>query len=325
MAEKPKRIKQSTEQTKQLETFLASLGVANTLNLYVYRSDTYLNIDILLPVLSVDLKWFIKNSEAPMHYIKLPDGYYVNKYGITKLLAQSKQAVAFLLQDYLYELLYITETKGYVKASDLKTRDALADCLEDSCALIDELKQNNTQLHSDYCIQEMENEEHKKKILELESANDALSKENEHLKDVANKLAKYVRIKHPNEQDLPDFIEDTIPDTCINRIMEEASLAKYRLKHGRPSKEEPSVLVVLRSAWPCCDSLDLYNWRLTNEIPSGTFIEKSKDFALDECGDPPGDYIYHTMVLNNKKKLLSVIFDIAPYTIWDIEQIISAF
>ncbi len=121
-----KRITNTTNlQSNQLATFVASLGIKDNIELYLCGKCVYINISVVLPVLSVDIEWFRKNAEIPTHYIIIKKNVYINKYGMTKLLGQSKQPAAYVLQDYLYELFYKVETEGSVCKEDVVSRKKL--------------------------------------------------------------------------------------------------------------------------------------------------------------------------------------------------------
>lgn len=255
-ANKAIKVTKSTDKTAQLETFVASLGVTSKAELYLYNANAYININIILPILSVDLSWFVKNAEINTHYIKLSKGVYINKYGMTKLLGQSKEVISFKLQDYLYDIFYQVETKGSVTRSEIKSRDELikaanlSDKLEDVTKelelyqtvemsnrdLITNLSTSFEILKNDYAALDAENQILNDKFIDLQDDYKQLSIEHNHLQLIANALAKHVRIKKSNvpeayddNLDVEDIDTDTLDSTDEKKIMEAAQKAKAKL------------------------------------------------------------------------------------------------
>lgn len=251
---KATRIKKTTPQTAQLETFVSSLGVQFGTELYLCNQQVYLNADVIMPILSVQMKWFLQNSETPLHYIRIKtktgtSGIYINKYGMTKLLGQSKEAVAFRLQDYIYELLYKMETQDSVSKEDLVSRTKFIKISEDltmyqnaaskSAEESIELKESIESLRYDYANADSEREKLKNNVNTLQEYIKELESDVESYKTVANKLARYVRIKSknpPNEAydesldvDADDDAEELDEATDL-KITTDAIKARSKLK-----------------------------------------------------------------------------------------------
>lgn len=269
-ANKAIKVTKSTDKTAQLETFVASLGVTSKAELYLYNANAYININIILPILSVDLSWFVKNAEINTHYIKLSKGVYINKYGMTKLLGQSKEVISFKLQDYLYDIFYQVETKGSVTRSEIKSRDELikaanlSDKLEDVTKelelyqtvemsnrdLITNLSTSFEILKNDYAALDAENQILNDKFIDLQDDYKQLSIEHNHLQLIANALAKHVRIKKSNvpeayddNLDVEDIDTDTLDSTDEKKITDAAQTAKAKLTIMNKQKKTKTAFV----------------------------------------------------------------------------------
>jgi hypothetical protein len=235
-----KKVKEQTVQESQLVTFIKSLGIDESPTVYMQETTAYIGIETILPILSVPLTWFMKNSEPPIHYIVVSNKVYVNKYGLTKLLAQSKEAVAFRLQDYLYELLYTVETKGSVSKDEVKSREALVQAYELSIAsaenTLTEFREANDILRCDYASMELENQRMKDALETVELDLSETRKEYENMKTIANKLARLVRIKSkkPPTEAFDESLDIIEEEECTSDIEEDAATAKEQLK--KPTK-----------------------------------------------------------------------------------------
>ena len=247
---KAKKLSNTEVKNSQLAKFVASLGVNSNLELYLCNDFVYINVDILLPVLLVDLTWFKKNAEIPTHYILVKKNVYINKYGMTKLLGQSKQPAAFMLQDYLYELFYKVETEGSANRDDMVSRKKLL-ALEDTLSTyksIIERSQNDMEIAqeesksaiNDCAALEAENAKLSDQLSETEDENETLKKDLDVYKSIANNLAKYVRAtsKKPHEDafsealdedDLDEENADIFDDLDENKPLNKTSAIKKSL------------------------------------------------------------------------------------------------
>jgi len=249
------KVTKSIPQTAQLETFISSLGVkSQNTELYLCNSNAYINSNIILDLLSVDIKWFLKNAESPTHYLKLSKGVFINKYGMTKILAQSKEAVAYKLQDYLYELLYKVETDGFVSIENLPSRDMLNDSLDELIKTKQELelyktcadnnhkisltiKEDADQVARSYAELKESNGKLQEQYDALIEANQGLAEESEIYRQLASKLAKYVRAKsktppieaYDNSLDISDCDGEENDEVAELKMVEEAVNAKKKL------------------------------------------------------------------------------------------------
>ncbi len=305
------KVTKSSDKTAQLESFVTSLGITFKAELYLCNSNAYINIDIILPILSVELSWFLKNAESPIHYIKLSKGIYINKYGMTKIIGQSKEAVSFRLQDYLYDIFYQVETTGIAQKSKIISRDELIKVAKLSTQvshLSNELKMcQNTELinkqlitditssyeafKNDYSVLEMEHKNLKKKYSDLEDEHNKLQYEYNNIKSIASTLAKYVRTKRSDIQEAYDDIldADDDTDTDITTTHKNALAAKKELK--KPMVNIPKIkkqeihkktYSLLRSPEPQqCISNSNYN----TESNSIFNIESGSEFYRWEISD----------------------------------------
>lgn len=209
------KITKSSDQTAQLETFVNNLGVKQKVEIYKKGTQYYINVDLILPVLSVGLQWFLDNAESTIHYIVVKKRVYVNKYGLTKLLAQSKEKVAFQLQDYIYEVIYKLEKNKTVSTSDIESRKQLALTMaeldvyratEDRNLLLIETKDYEIKtLSSDIAVLEGDFADLKDKYNQLIEMNNSLSEENRYFSDITKKMAKY--IKHCTKAQIDEVYE----------------------------------------------------------------------------------------------------------------------
>lgn len=330
---KATKITKSTPQTAQLEAFVSSLGVEFKTELYLCNQQAYINANLIMPILSVTEQWFLANSESPLHYIKVKtaagkSSLYINKYGMTKLLGQSKEAVSFRLQDYLYELLYRVETQESVSKEDVVSRKQLIKMSEDlemyqtaitkSTNETIELKESNEMLRYEYANADIERTKLKNEIAVLHESVKDLEEEVSVYKTIANKLARYVRIKskNPPGEAYDDSLEEEYLDTeeidevTELKITSDAIKAKSQLKQTTkrvirkpivatpPPTTKPYVL--LRSAeGSFCD----YKWALSDVIVTEDFKEQSKDYNLGEIDSPPAHMIwYEDLQLSDEKE-----------------------
>lgn len=190
-------IKESA-QYKQVMVFLGTLGIKKKLGVVVCGDLLYINMEILVPILDVTPDWMIRNSEVTTYYIMYKNRVYVNRYGLMRLLSQSKQAVAFKIQDYFMELMYHVETKGQVSIEDVQSRARLSEYIENAGTLLDTITKKSDTLA-------MEKEALIDELRAAQERNDSLMEEltvalhtNQEYQDIAARLVKYVR-KIPNK------------------------------------------------------------------------------------------------------------------------------
>lgn len=319
-----KRLPTDSKQSQQLITFVSSLGVNKSLELYSCNDQVYINADVILPVLSVDLAWFHKNADVITHYIILKSITYINRYGMTKLIGQSKQPSAFRLQDYLYELFYRVETEGTVNRDSIQSRKQLleiTDELETYRCIVAKNKDTITEAQeiasaalNDYNCIEQENAKLLKQIELNEVEINELSESVETYKSIANKLAKYVRIKSktpPDEafSDALDIEDDEDPSELS--VVSDAIKAKAKLKAAIKTKlkdaikprenvvaRDPNkfktaasgnlIIYVMRSVEVYDDNFN-YQWSITDITPSDAILYESEEFLAGTI-----NYVQHT-------------------------------
>ncbi len=324
-------------QAQQLATFVASLGVSQSLELYSCENQVYINADVILPVLSVDLKWFHKNAESPIHYLIIKKNTYINRYGMTKLLGQSKQPAAYKLQDYLYELFYRVETDGFVHRDSLVSRKkllALEDNLEtyksiieNNQASIEEARDAAKAALNDCNFLEVENAKLNRQNNQLDTEIKELTEDLETFRLIANKLARYVRIKATKVPDeaYSDLLEpqDDSDQLSDLSIVQDAIRAKTKLKVESKGRSKvilkgnhttTNSLVVqkrihylLRSAEYVVDNT--YSWHITDIEPQQDHIDKSEEFLIGDLTiSHYPEIVYRTIEISDDKKNTIALF-----------------
>jgi FtsZ-binding cell division protein ZapB len=344
---KASKITKETPKSQQLQSFVASLGLTDKVELYLCGELVYIRIDTLLTILSVDVKWFLKNAETPLHYIVINKNVHVNRYGMTKLIGQSKQPTALRLQDYLYDLFYHVETDGVVYRDELKSRDELLELtdklhvyksiVDASQIAAEEAKENNNVLRCDYAVLEQDNAKLTQQIALLEDEISEYQEGLESYRAIATKLARYVRIKStkPPEEAFSDLVDieeedESAPDPKIDSDATEARdhhailsktvkkiMTKRHVKAGLPTtlpvppslkdKQKTIMYYLMRSIEPV-DELK-YKWSLTDITPDSEHLKRSEEYLEREDGYFPFELVcYRSMQLSNEKKRIIVLF-----------------
>lgn len=294
----PVLITDDLPEAKELEVFVKNLGVGLKPTLYLYEKYVYINIDMLLPVLSVELKWFKKNADYEIHYIIIKKKVFINKYGLTKILAQSKEAVAFLLQDYIYEVIHKLETNGIVSKDDVISREELLKTLSElnlyqvaddtnktiNAKLRDEL--NELDIH--YTIQHNQLTQLRETHTKLEDDYDELESRFKKLQDIATSLAKYIRFSKKKLSDAETSIVEELDDSDYDdgmtrsgkHIYREAFKAKKALKKtlAKPKLAETpisdiapvnkqSYYIMISNETVVINNTQMHRWKLTTSLP----------------------------------------------------------
>jgi hypothetical protein len=310
-----------------LEVFVKSLGVQTKAEIFLCNNTAYINIELVLLILSVELSWFIKNASSPEHYIKMNNNsIYINKYGMTKLLGQSKEQVAYRLQDYIYELLYLVETKGKVSIDDVQSRHDLIDSYHET---LKEYKEVNDTLRCDYALTDAENSKLKTEISKLTDENEDLQDELKHITNIANKLAKYVKLKvvnPPSEVESLDIEEydDEIDIKQVREILSDAVQAEKLLKSGKSSKKPKRPIKSKIGKVGVCQNYVLlrsinsydgeYTWQISIDNLDDDFKKKSAEYMLDEDinilgnSNIQGMIWYADALLSDEKKSAVLLF-----------------
>jgi DNA repair exonuclease SbcCD ATPase subunit len=296
---------------------LQAAGVRVT-SLYKCGDITYMDIAPLLPVLSVSVDWLKRNTRDPRYYIEDGRRVYVSKYGITKLLSESREEVSFKLQDYLFELLYTAETQTTMSATDLKSRAELLDCIEKITASLTEYKaEKNEELEDLRCTYGELEAENKK----LTKANNKLTDDVENLKDelaemrkCASVLAKFARNK---SKIVPKIASSESLDVSSDDDMEQlvhdsrhayrAALQPVRIHAER--KDLRRITSLMRSA----ESIDLwYTWSLAEKVDERFKLESARFLETDE--NPPADTVWFAdlELTDWCKKILEIFIELVP-------------
>lgn len=203
MSNKAVQIKTITPETKQLQIFINNLGVTNKAKLYKFKQHVYINAAIIAPVLNINLQTFVSRAKQPKHYIVIRKEVYVNKYGLTKLIANSDEEASYRLQDYIYEVIYKLETQGEVKINNIASRKELERVAADlsifqaidqkNQLIISQYEDEIKQIQTDNSILEFDIDKYKKENERLTDEIKQLQDENETLTSISKSLAKYVR------------------------------------------------------------------------------------------------------------------------------------
>ena len=280
-----KLISKDNADISQLQSFMTTLGCKKAVSFYKYNDLVFTEIDIFLPILSVDIQWFLKNSRKSIHYVKRGRKIYINKYGLTKLLAQSYEPCAFKLQDYIYEVIYRLETKGTVSIDDVSSRKELKRALEE----LDEQKNLNATLEYNYKAQKsqlhcMENDveilqlqidEQIKRNKMLSNENDDLERKISEIKHINHKLASYVYAhdktqykkiaKKVDEEDVGINIDKEHIDQNKKYFLQQG----MNVLHNKHTTDQETTYYLTQSVKFIKNSHgdELYNWKLIDKLP----------------------------------------------------------
>ncbi len=328
----PKIIKvtKQTDQSKSLTAFIKSLGISEQLELYSYSNLTYIRADLLLQILSVDIKWFLKNSESPLHYITVNNITHINRYGMIKLIAQSKEPIALRLQDYLCELFYQVETYGSVKASDLQSRDAFISAVEEELkvyksidhankTLVSEAQEATQSLRCDIAVLEANVAKLQEQCDNYSHANEELTSDVEHYKTIADKLARYVRVKSKNpineafDDNLIQYEDDEVSELQLVKEAIEAKellkkAKKVTVKSGKSTGNHTTPIpgqeiYILRSSRCIDDDQMTYTWSVSDVEPDDEYVEESRLFLEGSIDNTSyDDIIYRIINVSQEKK-----------------------
>lgn len=322
----------ATAATKQLQVFTSRLGVSDKATIYMYDKRAYINARFVLPVLSVDIKKF-KKSSGKLHYIMIKSEVYVSKYGLTRLLAASEEQAAYMLQDYIFEVIYKLETTGSVKIEDVDSRKKLCEQAA-QLELYEIADATNKQtahdvadrfraLNSDYAIVTNENEKLKRQLSDISDELDIATRDYRQLYKQAKKLARYVRFNSSNliaEVDLLDSSGDELDEDVVNleRIKSDGMRAKrvvnrYNTK-GKTRRSKP-VTVSKKTLYYVMQGTfsygrprghRIYSWKIVDKLPNNddiltvnehkynSFKEFSEDYRLGGVKQIEYDYIWYS-------------------------------
>ena len=362
MSKKPtaKLITKSNDVTKPLESFMASIGIRENVELYLYDSLVYVNINAILPVLSVEASTFKKKSESPIHYIIIKNTMYVSKYGLVGILGSSREAIARNFIDYIFEIIYKLEKNGSVSINDVDSRSELIKVIGE----LNLYKATEVQTANHISSIDKELEQCRAELEAVECENKQLSLTNSTLEDqlveiqeryaivqdAAKKLAAHAKLTGKStakkqsllailsnaDEDISSEIahaEDAIDsDDDLSDIKSQALLAKKQLS-AKISKlsdapSEKAKYYILQSTTKYYDNdRFVYKWQITNTIPIIAnsildFKEHSADYRLGGIKTSL-EYIWFTDIIANNTifKMLNTIFNTVVFL--DEEQVIK--
>jgi hypothetical protein len=315
-----KLITKSSDVTKPLESFMASIGIRDNVELYMYNSHVYVNINAILPVLSVDANTFKKKSEAPIHYIIIKNTMYVSKYGLVGILGSSREAVALNFIDYLFEIIYKLEKNGSVSINDIDSRSELIKIIGELNLYKAAESQTTTYVSSiekelEQCRAELEAVECENKQLAL--ANNTLEDQLVDIQeryaivqDAAKKLAVHAKLTGKSttkkqslltalsnaDEEISSEIahaedaidsDDDLSDIKSQALLAEKQLSTKILKSSKLSEtSDKTRYYILQSTTKYYDNdRYVYKWQITNTIPVIAnsimdFKEHSADYRL---------------------------------------------
>lgn len=343
-----KLITKSSDVTKPLETFMSSIGIRDKVELYMYDSLVYVNINAILPVLSVEASTFKKKAEVPIHYITIKNTMYVSKYGLVNILGSSREAVALRFIDYIFEIIYKLENTGSVSINDVTSRSELVKVIgelnlykateEHAVNYISSVDKELEQCRLDLEIVECENKQLALANNSLEEQLIEIQERYAIVQEAAKKLAVHAKLTGKStakkqalldtltnaDEDIGSEIahaDDAVDsDEDFTEIKSQALLAKKQLSAKIPKlSEAPSnktKFYILQSTTKYYnDDLPVYKWQITNTIPVLAnsimdFKEHSADYRLGGIKTSL-EYIWFSDIITNNSifKILNIIFN----------------
>ncbi len=213
-----KRVKIQTEESSKLEIWAKNFGI-KSVKLYSYEGLIYFNADLAVKILNVDLNKFRDKASFPKEYVNIKNGLYVSKYGIIQLISMSKEAIAYILLDYVFDVVYKLEKNLSVSMEDVKsTRNALLDEIgkinieenqEENKRVILEMESNIDNLHEtikDYKQMILKQSD---KINELEQNLYYIENELNEYKNISRDLAIYCKLNPKGKKRINSKIDDS--------------------------------------------------------------------------------------------------------------------
>jgi hypothetical protein len=195
--------------------------------------------------------------------------------------------------------------------------------------MIEESKRAAEIALNDCSMLEMENNKINEQNLLLNQEVKDLSSELETYKSIANKLARYVRVKsrNPPEEALSDILEVSDEENDDANIVEDAAKAKSALKAVAKStlRLAPKPRACSRTSMSTQNTAeyylmrsnktidqDNYHWTLTDISPPDDQLVKSEEFLLGEITDYPFPYLVYRRInlSDDKKNAVSLFLEI---------------
>jgi hypothetical protein len=309
----------ATDATKQLDIFTKNLGVVEKITLYMYGKHAYINADLILPVLSINETTFKKSARNGIHYIVIKKKLYVNKYGLTKILAASEEETVYMLQDYIFEIIYNLENGGSVDIKNVDSHEQLcmkmAEIEVQDIALIT----NKNELHkmadqlaglsNDYYVVESENTKLKKTIDDLQMTLDNSNSDYSSLFKQAKNLARYVRFNTAstiNEVVELDSSGDELTENMVSmdkitargmnarrniyKYSETGRMRRVRSRSPEREKRIKKLYYLMQSVESVYakNGSQLYTWQIADKLPNNDdilFVEEHKYNSFKEFSE----------------------------------------
>lgn len=285
--------------SQQLTLFFQSLNVQEQPRVYMYKNNAYIRASVLVPVLKVSLPSFMKSSKKAVHYIIIKGETYVNKYGLTKLIASSTVPAAFKLQDYIYEVIYLLETNGTVSKEDVVSRNELISLMSEldttkiennhNSSLVDQYRDDLNELTIDYQKACISLRDVTAALKTAEMTIQTLQRKSDKYHEIALQLAKYVKYISGTKSKKTDTVLDELSDISEESDLEDyereqitvdAVRAKKRLltkevqkkrvpiKKNTPESKTTSYYLMRSTHGYMCDRGITYEWKIITELPN---------------------------------------------------------
>ncbi len=309
-------IRDNPSTCEELAICMKNLGVATKQKFCFLQGNYFIYVSEALPkLLKIDMSAILRNCEIGLHFIQMQnEDIYASKYGMLQMIAASKEPVSLRFQDYIFEVLQKIEQNGIVKMEELESRPQLiaevnklnfTDELYDTQMQLQKAEKEYRSLNAEFiCI--MDELQVKTNLLQkAEEEIKTLSKQNYELRDIAEKLAKYVKLtksdnetakKLCDETEMLDISLDLDEQQDQKELHSEAKNAKKRLKSIKDIKpisansskeiqhfitlsEQQSVTwSLMRSLYPTEPTE--YQWKLVQNIKD-LFKEVSQKVLSD--------------------------------------------
>lgn len=287
-----KRVSRKTPASEQLSVFIRGLGEYSAPSIYKYNNQLYIDSGSLMSILSVKSKDFKKHTESPLHHIDVNGTLCVSKYGITVMLSMSREAIAFRLQDYLFELFYRVETTGNVSREDCETREALLAELstyqladQQRAGVIDRQRDEIMQLSDSAAYWKEQAEKYRTLHAECSVQCDIYTSQIAQYQSSHATMCKWLK-KMPNPPECTrDFSDDeseiTYRDVIRAKKEFEGCEKKFRTLYtkGKPTIATSTVWLMRDGAFP------EYHWSLTTNAPSEAVMARSELVLMGEVDD----------------------------------------
>lgn len=332
---KSKAIKVTDEETiGPLSTFTKNLGIQKPIDVYLYENQAYIDSDVVFKILSVSKKDFLKTSLIKVHYIKIIENIFLSKYGLTKVLGQSREKVSFLLQDYIYELMYKLEKHKTIHIDQIESKKILEEYNTKEFTVNSEkeisvLKDTLENLEAEYSALTYELTVAKKKMKSQET-------DYNNLFNVAKKIVKYLRTNGSKTEGIKSELFDS--DSEEDSVTKEEALKCKKIIQSCTTKSistTQKLYYLLQSSKSTIDdSGEKYSWKIqkvnatTNsnyEESITKFKEKSNEIRLTGVFDDM-EYIYYVdlyLTEINAKKLTKILSSLQELTIDQVQTLVE--